>query len=163
RCLAGRGGPVIVETTALGRSGPHVTRMMFGGAPIGGLFAPVSEEAARATLEAAWAAGIRGFHTAPPYGVGLSEQRVCACLAGLPRREYVLCTKVGRLLVPAEHDVQGAEAFYGTPQLSRVHDYSRDGVLTSLEASLRRLGTDRVDIVLIHDPDDHATQALDDA
>jgi D-threo-aldose 1-dehydrogenase len=152
-----------VESTALGRSGLQVTRMMFGGAPIGGLFAPVTEQAARATLEAAWAAGIRAFDTAPHYGVGLSEQRLGAFLAGLPRHEYVLCTKVGRLLVPAERDVEGADAFYGTPRLRRVRDYSRDGVRASLEASLRRLGTDRVDMVLIHDPDDHARQALDEA
>jgi D-threo-aldose 1-dehydrogenase len=152
-----------VESTALGRSGLRVTRMMFGGAPIGGLFAPVTEQAARATLEAAWAAGVRAFDTAPHYGAGLSEQRLGAFLAGLPRQEYVLCTKVGRLLVPAGRDVEGADGFYGTPRLRRVRDYSRDGVRASLEASLRRLGTDRVDVALIHDPDDHAEQALAEA
>lgn len=152
-----------MQSTALGRSGLRVTRMMFGGAPIGGLFAPVTDQAARATLAAAWAAGIRAIDTAPHYGVGLSEQRLGAFLAGLPRQEYVLCTKVGRLLVPAERDVEGTDAFYGTPRLRRIRDYSRDGVRASLEASLRRLGTDRVDMVLIHDPDDHAAQALDEA
>jgi D-threo-aldose 1-dehydrogenase len=147
----------------LGGTGLRVTRMMFGAAPIGGLFAPVSEQAARATLEAAWAGGIRAFDTAPHYGAGLSELRLGRFLAGLPRAEYVLSTKVGRRLVPADGDVEGAEGFYGTPQLRRVRDYSRAGVLASLEASLARLGTDRVDIVLIHDPDDHAAQALDEA
>lgn len=152
-----------IPRRAVGRGALSVTRLMFGGAPIGGLFEPVSDSAARATLEAAWAAGIRAFDTAPHYGVGLSERRLGAFLAGLPRREYVLSTKVGRLLVPADGDVQGADGFYGTPRLSRVRDYSRDGVLASLEASLERLGTDRIDIALIHDPDDHLAAALDGA
>jgi D-threo-aldose 1-dehydrogenase len=147
----------------IGQTGLRVTRLVFGGAPIGGLFAPVAEDAALATLEAAWAAGIRAFDTAPHYGVGLSERRLGRYLAGRPREEYVLCTKVGRLLVPADGDVEGAEGFYGTPRLTRVRDYSRDGVLASLEGSLDRLGTGRVDIALIHDPDDHGRQALDEA
>jgi D-threo-aldose 1-dehydrogenase len=147
----------------IGRTGLHVTRLVFGGAPIGGLFAPVAEDDALATLEAAWAAGIRAFDTAPHYGVGLSERRLGRFLAGRPRAEYVLCTKVGRLLVPADDEVDGAEGFYGTPRLTRVRDYSRDGVLASLEGSLRRLGTDRVDIALIHDPDEHGPQALGEA
>ena len=148
---------------ALGHSGLRVTRMMFGAAPIAGLFAPVSEQDARATLEAAWAEGIRAFDTAPHYGAGLSEQRLGAFLAGQPRREYVVCTKVGRLLADGEDLAEGAEGFYGAPRRRRFRDYSRDGVLASLEASLARLGTDRVDIALIHDPDDHARQALDEA
>jgi D-threo-aldose 1-dehydrogenase len=148
---------------ALGHSGLRVTRMMFGAAPIAGLFAPVSEQDARATLEAAWAAGIRAFDTAPHYGAGLSEQRLGAFLAGQPRRDYVVCTKVGRLLADGEDLAEGAEGFYGAPRRRRFRDYSRDGVLASLEASLARLGTDRVDIALIHDPDDHARQALDEA
>jgi D-threo-aldose 1-dehydrogenase len=147
----------------LGRTGLHVSEMIFGGAPIGGLYEPVTDVQAAATLEAAWVAGIRGFDTAPHYGAGLSEQRIGQFLAGRPRDEYVLSTKVGRRLVPAGGDVQGAYSFYGTPQLTRVRDYSRDGVLAALEDSLRRLGTDRVDIVLIHDPDEHAEEALDGA
>jgi D-threo-aldose 1-dehydrogenase len=146
----------------LGRSGLRVSQMVFGGAPIAGLYAPVSDETAEETLEAAWAAGIRAFDTAPHYGVGLSEQRIGAFLAGRPRAEFVLSTKVGRRLVAAPGDVQGVEGFYGTPQLTRVRDYSRDGVLAALEDSLRRLRTDRIDIALIHDPDDHAEQALDE-
>jgi D-threo-aldose 1-dehydrogenase len=149
----------------LGTSGVRVTRLMFGGAPIGGLFAAVDEDAALATLEAAWAAGIRAFDTAPHYGVGLSERRIGRFLAGRPRGEYVLSTKVGRLLEPAgqSSSVEGAEGFYGTPRLTRVRDYSRDGVLASLEASLDRLGTGHIDIALIHDPDDHGPEALDGA
>jgi D-threo-aldose 1-dehydrogenase len=147
----------------VGRAGLSVTQIMFGSAPIGGLFEPVPADAAMATLEAAWAAGIRAFDTAPHYGVGLSEERLGAFLAGLPRQEFVVSTKVGRLLVAADGDVEGIEGFYGTPRLGRVRDYSRDGVLASLESSLTRLGLDHVDIALIHDPDDYAEQALDEA
>jgi D-threo-aldose 1-dehydrogenase len=147
----------------IGQTDLRVTRLVFGGAPIGGMFAPVDDGAALATLDAAWTAGIRAFDTAPHYGVGLSEQRLGRFLAGRPRDQYVLCTKVGRLLVPSGGDVEGTDGFYGTPRLTRVRDYSRDGVLASLEDSLGRLGTDHIDIALIHDPDDYGTQALDEA
>ena len=140
-------------------SGP----LIFGGAPIGGLYAPVSDEAAAGTLAAACAAGIRVLDTAPHYGAGLSERRIGEFLAGRPRGEFTVCTKVGRRLVPADGDVQGAEGFYGTPPLTRIRDYSRDGVRRSLEESLGRLGLDRVDIALIHDPDDFMGQAADEA
>ncbi|HTZ29057.1 MAG TPA: aldo/keto reductase [Streptosporangiaceae bacterium] len=147
----------------LGRSGIEVTRLVFGGAPIGGLFAAVDDDAAQATLEAAWEAGIRAFDTAPHYGVGLSESRIGRFLAGRQRRDYVVSTKVGRLLEATDDDINGTDRFYGTPRLKRVRDYSRDGVLASLEASTRRLGIDRVDIALIHDPDSRGRQALDEA
>ena len=137
--------------------------LVFGGAPIGGLYAPVSDEAAAATLQAAWDAGIRAFDTAPHYGVGLSERRIGAFLAGRPRGEFVVSTKIGRRLVPATGPVDGADEFYGTPALSRVRDYSADGVRRSLEDSLHRLRLDRVDIALIHDPEEHLAEALDSA
>jgi len=137
--------------------------LVFGGAPIGGLYAPVSDEAAAATLQAAWDAGIHAFDTAPHYGVGLSERRIGDFLAGRPRAEFVVSTKVGRRLAPAAGPVDGAEQFYDTPALSRVCDYSADGTLRSLEDSLRRLRLDRADIALIHDPDDHMAEALDGA
>ena len=137
--------------------------LVFGGAPIGGLYAPVTDETAAETLAAAWAAGIRAFDTAPHYGAGLSERRIGEFLAGRPRDEFAVSTKVGRLLAPAAGDTEGAEGFYGTPPLTRIRDYSRDGVLRSLEESLRRLGLDRVDIALIHDPEDFLTQAADGA
>jgi len=137
--------------------------LVFGGAPIGGLYQPVSDEAASQALAAAWEAGIRAFDTAPHYGAGLSERRIGDFLAGRRRDEFIVSTKVGRLLVPARGDVDGAEEFYGTPPLTRVRDYSRDGVLRSLEDSLVRLGLDRVDIALIHDPDDFMGPALDEA
>ena len=139
--------------------------LVFGGAPIGGLYAPVSNEAAAATLQAAWDAGIRAFDTAPHYGVGLSEQRIGDFLAGRPRAGFVVSTKVGRRLVPATGPgfADGADEFYGTPARGRVRDYSADGALRSLEDSLRRLRLDRADIALIHDPDEHMAEALDGA
>src|SRR5579862_6893269 len=111
--------------------------LVFGGAPIGGLYAPVSDETAAATLQGAWDAGVRAFDTAPHYGVGLSEQRIGRFLAGCPRAEFVVSTKVGRRLVPAAGPVDGVEQFYGTPAFSRVRDYSADGTLRSLDDSLR--------------------------
>jgi D-threo-aldose 1-dehydrogenase len=122
-------------------------RLGLGCAPLGGLYAAVSEEDARATIDAAWDAGIRFFDVAPLYGSGLSERRLGAALADRPRDEYVLSTKVGRLLADGEI----------------VFDYSRDGVRRSLEQSLGRLRLDRVDVLLIHDPEDHMEQALHEA
>jgi D-threo-aldose 1-dehydrogenase len=133
--------------------------LFFGGAPIGGLYAPVTDAEAAATLAAAWDAGVRAFDTAPHYGVGLSERRIGEFLSGRPRDSFVVSTKVGRRLVPADGDVDGVEGFYGTPSLSRVRDYSRDGVRASLEDSLGRLRLDRVDIALVHDPDDYLPEA----
>src|SRR5579864_6797912 len=127
---------ITMRQISLGRTGLHVSEMIFGGAPIGGLYAPVNDDQAAAALEAAWTAGIRAFDTAPHYGVGLSEQRIGRFLAGRPREEFVLSTKIGRRLVPAAGDVEGAEGFYGAPKLARVRDYSRDGALAALEASL---------------------------
>jgi D-threo-aldose 1-dehydrogenase len=147
----------------IGRNRLELSRLIFGAAPIGGLYAPVAAAVADATLEAAWAAGVRAFDTAPHYGAGLSEQRLGTFLAGRKRDEFALCTKVGRLLVPTDDDVDGVDDFYGTPQLARVRDFSRDGVLRSLEASLRRLRVDRVEMVLIHDPDEHLEQAIEQA
>ena len=137
--------------------------LVFGSAPIGGLYAPVSDQAAAATLQAAWDAGIRAFDTAPHYGVGESERRIGDFLAGRPRAEFVVSTKVGRRLVPAAGPADGDDGFYGTPALRRVRDYSADGARRSLEDSLRRLRVDRVDIALIHDPDEHMAEALDGA
>ncbi|HEY0543139.1 MAG TPA: aldo/keto reductase [Actinoallomurus sp.] len=138
-----------------------VTRIGFGAAAIGGLFAPVDEAGALAAMRAAWDGGVRYFDTAPHYGVGLSEERLGRFLRELPRAGFTISTKVGRLLVPSEAPPpDGVEGFYGTPARTRVRDYSRDGVRRSLEESLERLGLDRIDVVLIHDPDDHVEQAI---
>lgn len=137
--------------------------LFFGGGSIGGLFEPVSDGQAAETLAAAWDAGVRAFDTAPHYGAGVSERRIGAFLADRPREEFLVCTKVGRLLVPTAEETDGAEDFYGAPPLTRIRDYSRDGVRRSLEESLDRRGLDRVDLALIHEPDDFMTEALDQA
>ncbi|MEU7861991.1 aldo/keto reductase [Nonomuraea sp. NPDC049141] len=133
----------------------------FGAAPIAGLYQAVSDEQARATVDAAWSHGVRLYDTAPHYGVGLSERRLGAALAG--RQGYVLSTKVGRLLVPSGGGGRDEQGFDVPAAFERVWDFSRDGVRRSLEESLERLGLDRVDIALIHDPDDHVDQALTEA
>jgi D-threo-aldose 1-dehydrogenase len=149
----------------LGRSGVAVSEISFGGAAIGNLFTAVTDDDARAAVDAAWDGGIRFFDTAPHYGLGLSERRLGAALGGRPRDEYVISTKVGRLLEPSPAGAGGrdAEGFDVPADLVRRFDYSADGVRRSLEASLGRLGLDRVDLVLIHDPDAHEEQALREA
>jgi D-threo-aldose 1-dehydrogenase len=151
-----------VERRRLGRSTVEVTRFALGCAPLAGLFEPVGEEQARGAMDAAWERGVRTFDTAPHYGAGLSERRVGAALRGRPRDALVLCTKVGRLLV---EDAAGAvePQFPAEPRLRRVFDFSADGVRRSLEASLERLGLDRVDVLHVHDPDDHLDQAIAEA
>jgi D-threo-aldose 1-dehydrogenase len=136
-----------------------------GGAPLGNLGAPVTDEDALGAIDAAWSAGVRFFDTAPHYGLGLAEQRLGRGLAGRPRDEFVVSTKVGRLLVPSEnaHGAMDDEGFEVPADLRRVRDYSRDGVMRSLESSLERLQLDRVDILLVHDPDEFYREALDGA
>jgi D-threo-aldose 1-dehydrogenase len=131
-------------------------RLGLGTAPLAGLFEATDEETARATVERAWELGIRYFDTAPLYGSGLAEQRVGAALRDRPRDEFLLSTKVGRLLRPGVPDA----VFKDAPPLAPVFDFSGEGVLRSLEESLDRLGLDRVDIALLHDPDDHLDEAL---
>jgi D-threo-aldose 1-dehydrogenase len=143
------------ERRSLGARGPVVTGLGLGCAPIGNMFAAVSDDDARATIDAAWDAGIRYFDTAPLYGHGLSERRLGEALAVRPRADYVLSTKVGRLLRPYREGVPPPTIFTGVGELVPHFDFSRDGVLRSLDDSLARLGTDRVDVVLVHDPDDH--------
>jgi D-threo-aldose 1-dehydrogenase len=123
-----------------------------GTAPLGGLYAPVDDETAWATLDRAWDLGIRTFDTAPLYGSGLAERRLGAFLQGKQRDEFVLSTKVGRLLRPGASGWEGA-----------YFDFSYDGALRSLAESLERLGLDRVDVALVHDPDDHYQEARDGA
>jgi D-threo-aldose 1-dehydrogenase len=157
-------GPQVLPTRQLGRSPVRVTELSFGGAAIGNLFTAVTDDAARAAVDAAWDGGIRTFDTAPHYGLGLSERRLGAALRDRPRGEYVICTKVGRLLDPAD-DVTGAdtEGFAVPASHVRRFDFSAGGVRRSLAASMDRLGLDRVDIALIHDPDDHGEQAISEA
>jgi D-threo-aldose 1-dehydrogenase len=144
----------------------YVTELGFGTAPIAGLYQAATDEQARQSIDAAWDGGIRYFDTAPHYGLGVGERRLGAALGGRPRNEYVVSTKVGRLLAPNPTPTGSdlaAGGFDVPDDLTRVRDYSADGVRRSLAASLRRLGLDRVDIVLVHDPDDHVDQAIGEA
>ena len=134
-----------------------VTSLGFGAASIGNLYRVVTDEDAAAAVEAAWERGVRYFDTAPHYGLGLSERRLGAVLQGCPRSEYALSTKVGRLLVPnpGGEDRRDLDNGFDVPAgLRRQWDFSGDGVRRSLEESLARLGLDRIDIVLIHDPEE---------
>lgn len=130
-----------------------------GCAALGNLYDAVDEEQSRRTVDEAWDRGVRFFDTAPLYGHGLSEQRLGAALAGRPRDEYVLSTKVGRVLVPAGAGPSDS-IFADVPPLEPRFDFSAAGVEASLAASAERLGTDRFDIVHVHDPDDHLARAV---
>ncbi|MEV7630319.1 aldo/keto reductase [Actinoplanes sp. NPDC089786] len=145
-------------------NGINVTELGFGGASVGNLHRATGEEQSLAAIDAAWAGGIRYFDTAPHYGLGLSERRLGKGLARRPRDEYVLSTKVGRLLVP-NPSPQGTDddGFEVADDLVRQWDFSRDGVRRSIDDSLERLGLDRIDIVYVHDPDDFVDQAIAEA
>ncbi|MEL5877889.1 aldo/keto reductase [Cereibacter sphaeroides] len=131
------------------------TELGFGSSPLGNLYRAISDEEAQALLERAWAGGIRYFDTAPLYGYGLAEERLGRFLAGHPRADYVLSTKVGRLLRPVEPGEarDGLGKFFEVPERKERFDYGYDGVMRSLEASLDRLGLDRVDVLYAHDLD----------
>jgi len=131
-----------------------------GCAPIGNMFDVVDDDEAIAVVHAAYDAGIRFFDTAPLYGHGLSERRLGAALATLPRDEITVATKVGRLLVADDPGPPDDTIFLDVPPVHPVFDFSADGARRSLEASLERLGLDRVDVVHVHDPDDHGDEAL---
>jgi D-threo-aldose 1-dehydrogenase len=158
--------PRVLPQRQLGKSPVLVTELSFGAAAIGNLFTAVSDDDARAAVDAAWDGGIRTFDTAPHYGLGLSERRLGAALRRRPRDQYVVSTKVGRLLEPAAPGSAAGrdpEGFAVPARHVRRFDFSADGVRRSLEDSLVRLGLDRVDIALIHDPDDHPEQAFREA
>jgi D-threo-aldose 1-dehydrogenase len=163
------------ERVSLGRTGLSVTRLGFGGASIGGLFTPVTDDDGAAVVRHAWDLGVRSFDVAPLYGYGAAERRFGAGLAGRPRDAFVLSTKVGRL-VRAEADIHpGADidrqalgerddAYYADTAGRRiVFDYSADGIRRSLEESLERLGLARIDIAYIHDPEEHWEAAIGEA
>ncbi|MFK0283190.1 aldo/keto reductase [Streptomyces sp. NPDC090499] len=142
----------------------QLTELGFGASVIGNLYRVTPAHDATAAVETAWEAGIRYFDTAPHYGLGLSEHRLGAALKDRPRDQYVVSSKVGRLLVlnerPRGVDTEG---FVVRDDLRREWDFSRDGVLRSIESTLERTGLDRLDIVYLHDPDDHWRQAAEEA
>jgi D-threo-aldose 1-dehydrogenase len=146
-----------VGTARIGATDVEVTRLALGTAPLGGWPTPVPDDQALATLRRAWEVGIRYVDTAPFYGTGKSETLVGEVLSTFPRDQFVLSTKVGRLLVPGKME---PEFFQGGLPFTPVYDYSAEGVEQSLQESYGRLGLNRVDIALIHDPDDHHAEAL---
>lgn len=141
----------MIPSCPVGATGLDISRIGFGGAPLGDLKRAPSDAGAREVLEAAWDAGIRYFDTAPFYGAGLSERRIGDFLRDKPRQSYVLSTKVGRLLVP---DRAYALERTGDPRAMPFRpkfDFSYDGVMRSYETSLQRLGLERIDILFLHD------------
>ena len=142
-----------ITSAQVGNTQLQVTRLGMGTAPIGNLYSPLDDAEAIETVQRSFENGIRFFDTAPLYGTGEAERRLGEALRGIPRDEVVIETKVGRIV---------------RPDRSIYFDYSRDGVMKSLEDSLERLGMDRVDILLVHDPDYenaevHYQQAMDEA
>lgn len=133
-------------------------RLGYGAANLGNLYRAMTDEDAWAVLEAAWESGIRYFDTAPHYGLGLSERRLGSFLATKPRADYVVSTKVGRLLRPSPgtaDQLDDANQFAVPASLRRVWDFSADGIRASLEESLERLGLSEVDVLYLHDPEEH--------
>ena len=144
-----------LPTRRIGKTGIEVTTLGLGGAPIGGFRATIPDSEAMALSEAAWQAGVRYYDTSPFYGYGRSELRMGAALRDKPRGDFVLSTKIGRLL----HAMKPGEAppadfrQNGLPGFAPVFDYTYDGVMRSLEHSTLRLGLSRIDILLVHDVD----------
>jgi D-threo-aldose 1-dehydrogenase len=152
-----------VARRVLGRTGLEVTVLGFGTAPLGDLYARLDDATAIATVERAFALGINLLDTSPLYGRGLSEHRCGTAIRRASRQDIVLCTKVGRWMDPfrAPDDVAG---FVGGQPHRAVFDYSYDGTMRSVEQSLLRLGTDRLDLLLIHDVDvwTHGVDAIEE-
>ncbi len=138
----------------LGNGGLTMTELGFGCAPLGNLYRAISDDDAHDILTLAWHSGVRYFDTAPLYGYGLSETRLNRFLRDKPRDDYVLSTKVGRLLKAATPETRdGIGGWFDVPSRREVFDYSYDGVMRSFEFSLERLGVDRIDILYVHDLD----------
>ncbi|MFB7251200.1 aldo/keto reductase [Microbacterium sp. NPDC056234] len=131
-------------------------RLGLGTAQLGNLYRATTDDEAAGAIAEAWNGGIRYFDTAPHYGLGLSERRLGTLLRAFPRDQYVVSTKVGRLLVPSPETATERDRDFDVPaDVKRVWDFSRDGIRRSVDASLARLNLDYLDIVYLHDPDDH--------
>lgn len=147
-----------LPTSRIGATDVEVTRLGLGTTSLANMYAAIDDATASATLDAARAAGITYFDTAPAYGSGLAEQRLGAWLAGRPRTGLTISTKVGNVLRPATaEELAAGSLFAEAPPLVPTKDFSRDAVLRTLDESLARLQADRVDMVAIHDPDDAAS------
>lgn len=138
---------------AVGTTQIRVTELGLGGAPLGNLFEAIPEARALDTIQAAVAAGVGYFDTAPQYGHGVSEHRFGHVLREVPRHDFVLSTKVGRMLRPWRGASSVPSGFRKTHDFKIEHDYSYDATMRSVEDSYQRLGMSRIDIVLIHDVD----------
>lgn len=138
-----------------------LTEYGFGAAQLGNLYRETSDDEAFNALRSAWDSGIRYFDTAPHYGLGLSEFRLGEVLQEYPRAEYVISSKVGRLLEPSPEmaDQLDDHGFVVPAAWQRRFDFSRTAILRSVEESLIRLNSDYLDIAYLHDPDDHWGQA----
>src|ERR1700730_17748659 len=147
----------------LGRTGLEVSTLGFGRAPLGDLYQKLDDAAAIAAVERALALGVNLVDTSPLYGHGLSEHRCGTAIRRVPRDQVVVCTKVGRWMDPFHGRGYGSGFVGGQPHRA-VIDYSHDGTLRSVEQSLLRLGTDRLDLLLIHDVDvwTHGADAIED-
>jgi D-threo-aldose 1-dehydrogenase len=163
------------ERVPVGRTGLSVTRLGFGAASVAGVFQDVAERDGLATIDHSWDLGVRYFDVAPLYGYGTGERRLGRSLAVHRRDEFVVSTKVGRLVRRVEDVAPGADVdrnAFGDRRdadhteetgFRAVFDYSRDGILRSVDESLQRLGLDRIDVIFMHDPDDHWEAAIGEA
>lgn len=153
--------PDVIAERSL-RRGMRLSELALGVAQFGNLYRETREDECESAIESAWGAGIRYFDTAPHYGLGLSERRLGNQLRALPRDEFILSTKVGRLLVPTPETAGELDSEFVVPAAHRREwDFSADGVRRSLEGSLERLGLDRIDIVYVHDPDHAGDEVVD--
>lgn len=139
-----------MKTRTIPSSNIPLTELSFGGAIVGNLFQSISNQQAEETLHAAWNNGIRYFDTAPYYGYGLSERRIGDALRAYPRTQYIISTKVGRILEP-NATPKNADPFIDALPFHPKYDYTYDGIMRSFEHSLQRMGTDYLDIIFIHD------------
>ncbi len=152
-----------VPHRVLGRTGLSVSALGFGTAPLGDLYAQLDDGTAIAAVERAFELGINLLDTSPLYGRGLAEHRCGTAIRRVPRQDIVVCTKVGRWLDPF-HEPDDGSGFVGGQPHRAVVDYSYDGTMRSVEQSLLRLGTDRLDLLLIHDVDvwTHGVDAIEE-
>ena len=145
----------MINKRKIGNTNIEVSELGFGCAPLGGWPVAVSDQDANLSLETAWSKGIRYFDTAPLYGSGMSEKRLGNFLQKQKREDFVISTKVGRLIVDTKKS-KAVEKFIGSPKdKDSEFNFTYDGAMQSFEDSLSRLGLDKIDILYLHDPDNH--------
>ncbi|MEM7446427.1 MAG: aldo/keto reductase [Pseudomonadota bacterium] len=155
---------ILGDLRPIGKTGINVTPLGLGGAPLAGLFSPVEEKAAEAVMSAAMEGGVRLLDTAPFYGYGLSENRIGRAARLFGRDKVTISSKAGRLLKRRTTPKDPDDGWFDPLPFEVVFDYSYEGILRSVEDSLHRLGTDRIDILLMHDigADTHGDDAHPD-